>query len=314
MPSCLRKLSASGGRSGNKKVERAELARHIRAVRVFHPLGLHDSRATSADSPRSRCTCCVLQLLLTRANPFDHHLQQGRRCLRQRVPQMNQPPRQGGVRFQNHRAGVGEKDRKDKRPFSRKPEISVLRDGRSLKGQCRRQWWQRAKGLGPAVSNRGVLGDFSTSPALERKPNPRKRLPAPAIPRSLGSRNYPACKGLAAGGPRGGCVSRCLRIRAITAGSSMQAMIFSAAPQCSQRSMSRLKTCFSRCAQRIARCRSAGVARSAAARRLPRPLKVTCDHKLLFGAHAHLIRAMKARVGLGCQCMHLSIWFGVTLE
>jgi len=44
-------------------------------------------------------------------------------------------------------------------------------------------------------------------------------------------------------GPRGGCVSRCLRIRAITAGSSMQAMIFSAAPQCS---MSRLKTRFSR--------------------------------------------------------------------
>jgi hypothetical protein len=78
--------------------------------------------------------------------------------------------------------------------------------------------------------------------------------------------------------------SKCPRIFPITAGVSMLATTFTLPPHCSQVSISIPNTRFSRCAQLMARCRSAGVRRSVVMA-LPRPFGVTSARQRLCSAN-----------------------------
>jgi hypothetical protein len=82
-------------------------------------------------------------------------------------------------------------------------------------------------------------------------------------------------------------------------------MIFTLPPQISQQVMSIWNTHFSRCAQPID-CRFSAALCGACGGRLPRPLNVTCDRSLLFGANTPWNR-VKFTHGLGTSAANLAM-------
>ncbi len=114
---------------------------------------------------------------------------------------------------------------------SRQPHKNFLKPRRCLKNLNPRRAIQR-------------LSCSHSAPLRERKPSP----PIGSGQNQSGIATHAACNRSTrrAGARGGGCAAnpRCVRIRSITAGSSIAAMTFSLPPHCSQRSRSRSKTRF----------------------------------------------------------------------